>query len=210
MGKRMADCQVQSLAIMGTVSPQSPWSAPPWRLPFLPAVQEVSRTGEVGPCSPSLIYTVYGLVSRPSPGWVSHWSLALWTWMSSGQHRNPILTLVLSCILQYSSPQATVDIVCYQASSNAHILIPISPSVLCGYAQLVRTKKGGRSESYISFVLLSFSPRNDDIPDFHHSWYNLWLCLAEHLQPSSWHYRNLPSFLEEIWPTWTHKTSFNP
>lgn len=128
--------------------------------PLLPLSQAVSRTGEVGPCSRSLVDAVSGPVSQPSPGWgcggksFKSGSVNLDVLSQEEERRNPSLTLVLSCVLQYRSPEATVGVVCYEAASNARVSIPICRSVLCGHAQLVRTQKGGRSESYISYVLL--------------------------------------------------------
>lgn len=65
----MADCQVQSLTIMWVLGlhiasdlPLTEGFSASFLLP-----QAVGRTGEVGPSSPTLVCTVLGPASQPSP-----------------------------------------------------------------------------------------------------------------------------------------------
>lgn len=108
---------------------------PHWWLLFCPLSQAVSRTGEVRPCSRSLVDAVSGPVSQPSPGGregksFKSGSVNLDVLSQEEGRGNPSLTLVLSYVLQYRSPEATVGVVCYQAASNTRVSVPLPISSL--------------------------------------------------------------------------------
>ena len=80
---------------------------------------------------------------------------------------------------------------------------------VCAHAQLTRARHEG--EVSRTLPVLHFPPRNNDSLDFLHPLQcrNFFIhnYVSQNLQPASWHCRNLLSYLEAMWPIWTHKSS---
>lgn len=137
------------------------------------------------------------------PSWVGKPIKALCESGHEEGHREPhFLTLSPRYILQHSSPelQGTVGSKCPCFDPHQSV---------CGYAQLIRARHEG--EVSHTFPMLHFPPHNNDSLDFLHplQCWNFFIhnYVSQNLQLTSWHCRNLLSYLEAIWPIWTHKSS---
>lgn len=139
----MADCQVQSSALI--------WALRLHIVP-VPPPRAVSGAGEVRPwqSQPHLRCSWPGTPAFPRRSdSVKSSSGNLAVLRPGGRTEEPRLDLSP----QLHPPVQFVGVVCYQASAGARVLIPICLSGICGYAQLVRTEKGGGSEPSAPSVL---------------------------------------------------------